>query len=69
VKLTILIVEFAVADITTIAWNLSLFDRVAIQLKTKKLIQALAKSQLSQAPDRLFDDFVAGKGRGLIILL
>ena len=40
----ILIVEFAVADITTIAWNILLFDYLAIQFKTKKLIQALTKS-------------------------
>jgi hypothetical protein len=52
-----------------IAWNLSLFDRLAIQPKTKKLIQALAESQLSQALDCSFDDFVVGKGRGLIMLL
>jgi hypothetical protein len=30
VRLITLIVEFAVADISMIAWNLSLFDRLAI---------------------------------------
>jgi hypothetical protein len=67
VRLITLIVEFVVADILMIAWNLSLFDRLAIQPKTKKLIQALAESKLNQALDYLFNYFV-GKGRLSIYL-
>jgi hypothetical protein len=69
VKLITFIVEFAVADITPITWNPLLFDRLAIQPKKKLLIQALTKSHVSQAPGPSFDDFVVGKGRGLIMLL
>ncbi len=61
--------EFAVADITEISWNVSLFDNLAIQPEKKKLIRALTKSHTSQATRSSFDDFVAGKGQGLIILL
>ena len=68
-KLIIFIVEFAVADITAITWNALLFDHLAIQPKKKKLILALTKSHVSQAPGPSFDDFVVGKGRGLIMLL
>jgi hypothetical protein len=69
ISLTFLyIVEFAVADITEICWNHSLLDRLAIEAERKKLIQALTTSHTSQMPDHSFDDFVAGKGRGLIML-
>lgn len=62
------IVEFAVADITEICWNHLLLDHLAIEPERKKLIKALTVSHTSQAPDHFFDDFVAGKGRGLILL-
>lgn len=67
-KLIAHIVEFAVADIKEIAWNPSLFDHLAIQPQKKKLIQALTKSHISQTTGPSFDDFVAGKGQGLIML-
>ena len=60
--------EFAVADITEVCWNRLLLDHLAIKADRKKLIQALTASHMSQAPDYSFDDFVAGKGRGLILL-
>ncbi|KAH6675957.1 hypothetical protein B0J14DRAFT_478246, partial [Halenospora varia] len=60
--------EFAVADITEIRWNPLLLDHLAINPKRKKLIKALTMSHMSQALDHCFDDFVAGKGRGLILL-
>jgi hypothetical protein len=69
VKLITFIVEFAVANITAITWNALLFDHLAIQPKKKKLILALTKSYISQAPSPSFDDFVVGKGWGLIMLL
>jgi hypothetical protein len=61
-------VEFAVADITEIGWNRLLLDRLAIKPERKRLIQALTTSYTSPAPDHSFDDFVAGRGRGLIML-
>lgn len=62
-------VEFGVADISDISWNSLLFQRLAIPSKQKKLIQALAASHMSRDNRCPFDDFVAGKGHGLIMLL
>lgn len=35
----------------------------------KQLVLALAKAHLGETSDHTFDDFVVGKGRGLIMLL
>lgn len=63
------LVEFAVADISGISWNESLFNQLAIPYKSKKLIEALTMSQSSGKTKYTFDDFVEGKGCGLIMLL
>ncbi|KFY28793.1 hypothetical protein V491_00286, partial [Pseudogymnoascus sp. VKM F-3775] len=63
------LVEFAVADISGISRNKSLFNQLAIPYKSKKLIEALTMSQSSGKTKYMFDDFVEGKGRGLIMLL
>ena len=68
IKLITFIIEFAVVDIILITWNPLLFDYLVIQLK-KKLIRALTKSYISQAPSPLFNNFVVKKGQGLIMLL
>ncbi|KAL2044439.1 hypothetical protein N7G274_003144 [Stereocaulon virgatum] len=60
--------EFVVDDITKIAWNPSSFDNLAIPA-TKKVITALAKAHISGASNDRIDDFVEGKGQGLITLL
>ena len=62
-------VEFAVADLSDISWNESLFHQLAISSKPKKLIEALTTFQSSRKAKYAFDDFVEGKGRGLIVLL
>jgi len=62
-------VEFVVDDITDIVWNPSSFDNLAIPTTKKKVITALAKAHISRAPDDVIDDFVEGKGQGLITLL
>ncbi|OAF54639.1 hypothetical protein VC83_08806 [Pseudogymnoascus destructans] len=54
--------EFAVADISGISWNESLFNQLAIPYKSKKLIEALTTSQSSGKTKYTFDDFVEGKG-------
>ncbi|ELR07645.1 hypothetical protein GMDG_08500 [Pseudogymnoascus destructans 20631-21] len=59
----------AVADISGISWNESLFNQLAIPYKSKKLIEALTTSQSGEKTKYTFDDFVEGKGRGLIMLL
>ena len=51
---------FAVGYISDIKWNF------AIPEDWKKLVRALAASHAKKAQ---FDDFMPGKGRGLIILL
>ncbi|OBT39802.1 hypothetical protein VE00_09661 [Pseudogymnoascus sp. WSF 3629] len=61
--------EFAVADILEISWNGSLFNQVAIPSRSKKLIEALTTFQSGGQAKYTFDDFVEGKGRGLIMLL
>ncbi|KFY02063.1 hypothetical protein V490_00656, partial [Pseudogymnoascus sp. VKM F-3557] len=61
--------EFAVADISEISWNESLFNQLAMPSKSKKLIEALTTFQSGGKVKYTFDDFVVGKGRGLIMLL
>ncbi|KAK5069381.1 hypothetical protein LTR51_008631 [Lithohypha guttulata] len=61
--------QFAVAHISDIDWDERSFDRLAIPPSTKKAIQALCEAHLGQNSDLIFEDFVAGKGRGLITLL
>src|SRR5271154_3354582 len=67
--LTLYIVEFVVDDIREIIWNPSSFDNLAIPPATKQVITAMTEAHVSQASDDEFDDFVVGKGQGLIILL
>ncbi|KAL8698333.1 MAG: hypothetical protein Q9201_006630 [Fulgogasparrea decipioides] len=61
--------EFVVDDIMEIVWNPSSFDNLAIPATKKKVITALAKAHMSRASDNVIDDFVEGKGQGLITLL
>jgi len=60
-------VEFAVADISDIVWNPEPFERLTIPDKQKQLIRAATVSHITRET-RAFDDFVEGKGRGLIML-
>ena len=62
-------VEFVVDDIRDIVWNPSSFDNLAIPAVKKKLITALAKTHMSRTAVDVIDDFVEGKGQGLIALL
>jgi hypothetical protein len=62
-------VEFVVDDITAIVWNPSSFDNLTISAAKKKVITALAKAHISRASGDVVDDFVEGKGQGLITLL
>jgi len=68
-RLTRCIAEFAVADIKDINWNPAAFAQLAIPAKQKEVIQALAEAHTSRETEHTFDDFVVGKGLGLIILL
>lgn len=61
--------EFAVADIEDITWSSSPFECLTIPDEQKEVIVALAETRLGLVPSVPFDDFVAGKGRGLNVLL
>ncbi|KAI9766368.1 MAG: hypothetical protein M1840_006632 [Geoglossum simile] len=60
--------EFAVAHIRDIIWNPSPFENLVLPNKQKNIIRALAESQKIET-DKPFDDFIKGKGQGLVILL
>ena len=61
--------EFAVADIQEIKWSSSPFECLTIPQEEKEVIIALAETRLGLVSSVPFDDFVAGKGRGLNVLL
>ena len=61
--------EFVVDNIKAVVWNPSSFDNLAIPAAKKKVITALAKAHISRASGDVVDDFVEGKGQGLITLL
>ena len=61
--------EFAVADISDIAWDQSSFIHLAILTEKKRVVHIVSKAFLAQDSRAGFDDFIKGKGRGLIFLL
>ncbi|ERF75562.1 hypothetical protein EPUS_08974 [Endocarpon pusillum Z07020] len=61
--------EFAVADIELISWSSDPFDCLEIPSQYKEIIMALVSNQINRDKDKVFDDFVAGKGRGMNVLL
>ncbi|KAI9767831.1 MAG: hypothetical protein M1839_004332 [Geoglossum umbratile] len=60
--------EFAVAHIRDIIWDPSPFENLVLPDKQKNIIRALAESQKIET-DKPFNDFIKGKGQGLVILL
>ncbi|PMD60205.1 P-loop containing nucleoside triphosphate hydrolase protein [Hyaloscypha bicolor E] len=62
-------VEFAVADIKEIEWSSAPFDCLTLPDEQKETIMAVTETEASRDPDHEFDDFVNGKGRGVIVLL
>lgn len=62
-------VELAVADVEDISWNELAFTKLALPPKQKEIIQAMTEAHINRDEDYVFDDFVLGKGMGLIILL
>ena len=69
--------ELSVDDVEKITWDPSTFDSLTIPNETKEVLMAVAENRLrqpttekrSQPATVPFDDFVAGKGRGLNVLL
>jgi hypothetical protein len=62
-------VEFAVADIEPISWSSDPFDCLEIPSQYKEIILALVSARMNRDEDKVFDDFVAGKGRSMNVLL
>jgi hypothetical protein len=58
-------VEFNVEKVSKIAWNDKVFKNLAMDHGRKVLVQSLIKSHA----DHPLDDFVTGKGLGLVINL
>jgi hypothetical protein len=58
-------VRFDVEFVQTFEWNDAAFKQLVLPPNQKDLIEALVTSHNQQAAD--FDDFIKGKGRGLII--
>ncbi|OJD15317.1 hypothetical protein ACJ73_08988 [Blastomyces percursus] len=61
--------EFAVDDIDEIKWSSTLFGSLTIPDEQRFTLTALTKTRMGMTPALPFDDFVAGKGRGLNVLL
>ncbi|THU75093.1 P-loop containing nucleoside triphosphate hydrolase protein [Dendrothele bispora CBS 962.96] len=59
--------EFRLDDIAEVTWNPSIFDSLELDADNKYTIRALIESQCNERAQ--FDDFVLGKGRGLIFNL
>lgn len=66
--LTLIIVEFAVAELKSSEWDSMPLERLELKPEKKMIIQALAES-VGPGQDGVFDDFVRGKGQGIISLL
>ena len=58
---------FNVEYVRDIQWNLEAFDRLDIPAGKKEIVKVLIESHTKKAAE--FDDFVPGKGRGLIFAL
>jgi len=61
--------EFAVACIEDVQWSDLPFESLVIPEKKKNVLQALVRRHNPDDVEESFDDFVEGKGKGLIILL
>ena len=64
-----MLVECAVAGITSIKWSSAPFDSLALPPEQKELVKALAEARMATGSGYGFDDVVEGKGQGLIALL
>lgn len=62
-------VEFAVDDIEEIKWSSVPFDCLTLPDEQRETIMAVTETRTSRNQDPEFDDFVDGKGRGIIVLL
>jgi hypothetical protein len=59
--------EFFVDSVSEIQWNNNAFESLVLPEDQKELILSFAESQILYKTK--FDDFVSGKGKGIIMLL
>lgn len=59
--------SFYIDYVQPIKWNTEAFDNLVLPAAQKKLVLALSKTQAATANS--FDDVIAGKGKGMILLL
>ncbi len=62
------LVEFMVERVEPFKWNDEAFEQLVIPPKHKQVLKTLVESH-SAGTSRKFDDFVSGKGHGLVINL
>lgn len=62
-------VSFYISHVQPISWNDRSFSNLVLPAPHKKLVLALSKTQASTSSVAGFDDIVAGKGKGMIMLL
>ncbi|OJD27687.1 hypothetical protein ACJ73_00915 [Blastomyces percursus] len=61
--------EFAIDNIREIQWSQGIFDKLVLSQDRKEVIMAVTERHIGEGRDKSFDDFIRGKGRGLIVLL
>ena len=59
--------KFCVQEVQDIAWNEEAFDSLVLPSNEKDLLLAFAEGQAN--PNNKFDDFIKGKGKGIVMLL
>ena len=64
-------VELSVSHISDIEWNTGAFDSLVLPESQKRIVRALVESHSKQDTKKGsgFDDFIKGKGRGLVAVL
>lgn len=61
-----------IRDLKEVKWNTRVYEKLQIDESTKRTIHAVVKSRCcppTSAPSSGFDDFIQGKGSGLVFLL
>ena len=72
---SLIAVEFNVEHVNTFTWNDEPFENLVLARDQKSLIQSLVEAHIASSNQAgkggsgVFDDFVEGKGRGLVINL
>ena len=59
--------KFCVQEVQDIVWNEEAFDSLVLPNDEKDLLLAFAEGQAN--PNNKFDDFIKGKGKGIVMLL